>query len=138
MTAYVITVAKGGEKIKKEETMKLPLPGFGGPPQRGMNFRNATIGEFATVMQGQFLDLPVIDQTGFGSTRYTFILKFTPDPTMSGYGGPSPNGQAPAPDADAPPDLFSAMEQQLGLRIQKMKAPVDVMVIDKIERPSAN
>jgi uncharacterized protein (TIGR03435 family) len=138
MAAYVITVAKGGEKIKKEETIKLPLPGFGGPPRQGMNFRNATIGEFATVMQGQFLDLPVLDQTGLGSTRFTFVLKFSPDPNMAGYGGTPPAGQAPAPDPDAPPDLFSAMEQQLGLHIQKTKAPVDVMVIDKIEKPSAN
>src|SRR5215469_11447264 len=140
LTAYTITVAKGGPKIQKEENIKLPLPGFGGPPQRGFNVRNATMEEFASVLQAQFLDQPVVDQTGLGDTRYTFVLKFTPDPAMRPFGGavPPPEAQPAAAEADAPPDLFGATEQQLGLHIQKTKAPVDVMVIDKIEKPSAN
>jgi len=140
LSAYAITVAKGGEKIKKEENANIPVPGFGGLPQRGFNIRNATMSEFASVMQAQFMDQPVVDQTGLGDTRYTFILKFTPDPSMRPFGGAAapPEAQPPAPDPDAPPDLFGAMEQQLGLRMQKTKARVDVMVIDKIEKPSAN
>jgi uncharacterized protein (TIGR03435 family) len=139
LSAYAITVAKGGEKIKKEENSDLPLPGFGGRPQSGFNIHNATMAEFASVIQAQFMDLPVVDHTGFGATRYSFILKFTPDPTMRPFGG----AQAPAAaqptaaDPDAPPDLFYAMEQ-LGLHMQKTKAPVEVMVIDKIEKPSPN
>jgi uncharacterized protein (TIGR03435 family) len=94
--------------------------------------------EFASIMQSQFMDLPVVDQTGLRDTRYTFTLKFTPDPTMHGFGG-TYDAQAPPLSADdAPPDLFSAMEQQLGLRLQKTKAAVDVVLIDKIEKPSAN
>ena len=140
MSAYAITVAKGGAKIKKEENATVPVPGFGGQAQRGFNARNATLAEFASVMQAQFMDLPVIDQTGLGDTRYTFVVKFTPDPGMRPFGGavPPPGAQPAKPDPDAPPDLFSAMEQQLGLRMQKTKAPVEVMIIDKIEKPSAN
>ena len=91
-------------------------------------------------MQAQFMDLPVIDQTGLGETRYTFVVKFTPDPGMRPFGGAGapPQGQPATTDPDAPPDLYSAMEQQLGLRMQKTKAPVEVMIIDKVERPSAN
>jgi uncharacterized protein (TIGR03435 family) len=140
LSAYAIIVAKGGEKINKEENSDLPLPGFGGLPQRGFNIRNATMAEFASVMQAQFMDLPVVDHTGLGVTRYTFILKFTPDPGMRPFGGagaPPPQAQPATPDPDAPPDLFNAMEQ-LGLHLQKTKAPVDVMVIDKIEKPSPN
>jgi uncharacterized protein (TIGR03435 family) len=139
LSAYAITVAKGGEKIKKEENGDLPLPGFGGRPQNGFNIRNATMAEFASMMQAQFMDLPVVDHTGFGATRYTFILKFTPDPSMQPFGaaGGPPAAQPIAADPDAPPDLFNAMEQ-LGLHMQKTKAPVDVMVIDKIEKPSPN
>jgi len=140
LSAYVITVAKGGEKIKKEENSDIPVPGFGGRPQSGFNIHNATMAEFASVMQAQFMDLPVVDHTGFGVTRYTFILKFTPDPSMRPFGGaaaPAPEAQPTAPDPDAPPDIFSAMEQ-LGLHMQKTKAPIDVMVIDKIEKPSPN
>jgi uncharacterized protein (TIGR03435 family) len=59
---------------------------------------------------------------------------------MRPFGGaaPPPQAQPTTPDPDAPPDLFSAMEQQLGLRMQKTKAPVEVMIIDKVEKPSAN
>ena len=140
LSAYAITVAKGGSKIKKEETAAIPVPGYGGLPQRGFNARNTTLAEFASVMQAQFMDLPVIDQTGLGETRYSFVVKFTPDPGMRPFGGaaPPPQAQPPANDPDAPPDLFSAMEQQLGLRMQKTRAPVPVMIIDKIEKPSSN
>jgi uncharacterized protein (TIGR03435 family) len=134
---YAVTVAKGEPKIQPE-TQPLPGPAFGGAPQRGFQGRSATMAEFASIMQSQFMDLPVVDQTGLSDTRYTFILKFTPDPTMHGFGGTF-DAQTPAPAADdAPPDLFSAMVQQLGLRLQKAKAAVDVIVIDKIEKPSAN
>jgi uncharacterized protein (TIGR03435 family) len=83
LSAYAITVPKSGLKIKKEESAIIPIPGFGGLPQRGFNARNATLAEFASVMQAQFTDLPVIDQAELGDTRYTFILKFTPDPNAA-------------------------------------------------------
>jgi uncharacterized protein (TIGR03435 family) len=79
---YAVTVAKGGEKIRKEENAPIPVPGFGGMPQRGFNVRNATMAEFGSVLQAQFMDLPVVDQTGLGDTRYSFVLKFTPDAGM--------------------------------------------------------
>jgi uncharacterized protein (TIGR03435 family) len=140
LSVYAITVAKGGEKIKKEENSTVPIPGFGGMPQRGFNVRNGTIAEFASVMQAQFMEQPVVDQTGLGDTRYTFVLKWTPDPSQrSGFGGgPPPDAAPPLPDADAPPDLFAAMQQQLGLKMGTTKAMVDVMVIDKVEKPSEN
>jgi uncharacterized protein (TIGR03435 family) len=141
LSAYAITVAKGGQKLKKEENAPVPIPGFGGMPQRGFNVRNATIAEFAAVMQAQFMNQPVVDQTGLGDTRYNFILKWTPDPSQNtGFGaGPvPPNPQPPAPDVDAPPDLFAAMQQQLGLQMNTTKTAVDVMVIDKLQKPSEN
>ena len=139
LSVYAITVAKGGEKIKKEENSTLPIPGFGGMPQRGFNVRNGTMAEFASVMQAQFMEQPVVDQTGLGDTRYTFVLKWTPDPSQrSGFGGGPPDVASTVPDPDAPPDLFAAMQQQLGLKMGMMKAPVDVMVIDKIDKVSDN
>jgi uncharacterized protein (TIGR03435 family) len=139
LPVYAISVAKGGAKIAKEENAPVPVPSFGGAPQRGFNLRNATMAEFATIMQATFMDLPVVDQTGFGDTRYSFVVKFTPDPAMLAVAGAPPiQAQAAAPDLDAPPDLAIAMEQQLGLRLQRTKAPVDVMVIDKVEKPSPN
>jgi uncharacterized protein (TIGR03435 family) len=141
LSAYAITVAKGGPKLKKEENSPVPIPGFGGRPQSGFVVRNATISEFAHVIQAQFMEQPVVDQTGLGDTRYSFILKWTPDPSQSqgfGAGPAAANPQPPLPDADAPPDLFAAIDQQLGLQMKGTKAPIDVMVIDKVQKPSEN
>jgi len=138
LSVYAITVTKTGAKLSKNETGGI-LPGFGGPP-RNFNVRNATMAEFAGVLQANILDRPVVDQTELGSTRYDFILKWTPDPSQGQIGGPGPgpNGPPAAPDPDAPPDLFTAFQQQLGLKLESTKAPVDVLVIDKVEKPSEN
>lgn len=140
LSAYAITVLKSGLKIKQEENAKLPIPGFGGQPPKGFSVRNATLAEFASMLQAQFMDLPVVDRTDLGDTRYTFVMKFTPDPGMRPFGGAGapPDGQTIATDPDAPPDLFSAMEQQLGLRLQKTKTPVDIMIIDQVAKSSPN
>jgi len=63
-------------------------------------------------------------------------LRFTPDASqLANFSGIEP---ANAVDLNAPPDIFTAFEQQLGLKLQATKAVVDVMVIDMIERPSPN
>ncbi len=92
--------------------------------------------EVASTLQGSILDRPVVDQTGL-TEKYDFIVKFTADAGQrAGFGaaGPPP----PADSPDVPPDLFAAFQQQLGLKIETTKAAVDVLVIDKVEKPSAN
>lgn len=86
------------------------------------------------------MDLPAVDQTGLGDTRYTFVIRFTPDPGMRPLGGAVSPPAAPsdAIDPDAPPNVFGAMERQLGLQMQKTKAPVEVMIIEKVEKLSPN
>jgi uncharacterized protein (TIGR03435 family) len=137
MSVYAITVAKGGPKMTVDDS-KGNLPGFGGGPQ-GLMIRNSTMAQYAGFLQAQLLDQPVVDQTGLGETKYDFTLKFTPDAAQRGAaGGP---GGPPAPaaaDPDAPPDLFTAMQQQLGLKLASTKAPATVFVIDKVEKPSDN
>jgi uncharacterized protein (TIGR03435 family) len=103
-----------------------------------MLVRNATIAEFANVLQSRLLERPVVDQTGLGTQRWDFVLKWTLDASQIAAVGAPPNAQPPADNADAPPDIFAAMQQQLGLKLDSTKAPVDVMVIDKVEKPSAN
>lgn len=141
LSVYAIGVAKAGAKVSKSQADPNGLPGLffgGGGPEGGMSFnvRNATMAEVASTLQGNILDRPVVDQTGLAG-KYDFIVKFTPDPgQMAGFGqgGPPPASTNP----DAPPDLFAAFQQQLGLKIDTSRAPVDVMVIDKVEKPSAN
>jgi len=141
LSVYAITVAKGGAKIAKSDPNAGSLPGFGGGP-RGLVVRNSSIGDFAHMFQANVVEKPVVDQTGFGTQRYDFILKWTPDgpQNQAGGRGASAGAAPPAPtnDVDAPPDLFTAFQQQLGLKLESTKAPVDVLMIDKVEKPSAN
>jgi uncharacterized protein (TIGR03435 family) len=78
------------------------------------------------LLQALVLDRPVVDQTGLGSKRFNFILRWTPASLAADAA------------ADAPPDLFLAVQRQLGLTLESAKAPVKVMVIDKVERPGEN
>jgi len=137
LPVYAITVIKTGAKFTKSQSDPNGLPGlfFGGAPA-GMSFnvRNATIAEVASTLQGSILDKPVVDQTGL-TEKYDFTLKFTPDAGQMAAFGPAP----PATDSpDAPPDVFAAFEQQLGLKLSSARAPADVLVIDRVEKPSAN
>jgi uncharacterized protein (TIGR03435 family) len=89
----------------------------------------------AGVLQGAVLDRPVVDQTGL-TGKFDFVLKWTPDESQFGGLGARPPGAAD--DPAAPPDLFTAMQQELGLKLEATKAQTEVLVIDKVEKPSAN
>ncbi len=131
---FLITVGKTGPKLTKNDSNPNGLPSLGMGGLGRVSARNATIADFAGMMQGRILDRPVVDQTGLVG-RFDFTLAWTPDDSQ--YGGRG--GQAPPPaTGNAPPDLFNAMQEQLGLKIESTKAPVDVLVIDHVEKPSDN
>ena len=97
--------------------------------------RNTGLNGVANGLQSNILDKPVVDQTGL-TGRYDFQLRFTPDAIqLANFGGVE---LANAADQNPPPDIFTAFEQQLGLKLQATRAVVDVMVVDRIERPSPN
>jgi uncharacterized protein (TIGR03435 family) len=75
---------------------------------------------------------PVMDKTGL-TGNYDLKLTWTPD-EMQASAGPSNS----APGADLAPSVFAAIEEQLGLKLISSKGPVEVLVIDHIERPSEN
>jgi uncharacterized protein (TIGR03435 family) len=84
------------------------------------------------MLQRAVLDRPVIDKTNL-SAKYDFDLEWTPDDTQ--FGGNLP----PVPPQNAVrPDLFAALQQQLGLRLESSRAPIDTIVIDSVQRPSEN
>jgi len=84
----------------------------------------------------QFTGRPVVDKSGL-TALYDFNLKWTPDPGQGGgpFGPPPPGAPVQAPDPDAP-NLYTAVQEQLGLKLDNQRGPVDVVVIDRIERPS--
>ena len=137
LSVYVLSTAKAGPKLTKSGSDPTSPPGLGGPPGR-MNVRNATMAEFAQVMQGNVLDRPVLDHTEL-TGRYDFQLRWTPDESQ--YGGratPQNNADGSTANADPPPPLFTAIQEQLGLKLDAEKAPAKLMVIDSVEKPTAN
>jgi uncharacterized protein (TIGR03435 family) len=95
---------------------------------------NATMEEFA-LMLIDVMDRPVVDQTGI-TGRFDFTLNWTPDETQFGTLGV--HFSPPDDDPNALPGLFTALREQAGLNLEGTAAPVEVLVIDKVERPSAN
>ena len=89
------------------------------------------MGDFASLLQRALLDRPVVDKTGLTGS-YDFDLDWAPDETQ--FGGEVPVASA---DAQAPP-FFTAIEQQLGLRIEATRGTVPALVIDGVERPTAD
>jgi uncharacterized protein (TIGR03435 family) len=77
----------------------------------------------------------VIDKTGL-TGKYDMLLQWTPDESQAIRPGPdAPVG--PASDAAAP-SIFTALQEQLGLKLESQKGPVEIFVIDRVERPSEN
>ncbi len=136
LSVYAISVAKGGPKLTESIHKAGEANGFIYRKLGQLVVTNATIKDFCDGMQGSALDKPVVDHTGL-TGRYDFTLDWTADETQFAQFGPRP----PAPateDPNAPPALNTAIEQQLGLKIDSVKALADAFVIDKVEKPSAN
>jgi len=136
MSAYVLTVGKGGQKLTPTQ-LKGPLPGIGIRPGTGgitLNMANATIGDFTGFLQILVLDRPVVDRTGIQG-RFDYQCTFAPDDSQ--FNG-HPPFQAQPNATDAAPGLFDALQQQLGLKLDAEKTSVDVIAIDHVEKPSQN
>jgi uncharacterized protein (TIGR03435 family) len=126
LSIYAIIVAKSGPKLAKSASGSNGLPaqtggGTGGEQIR--TFTNNSMSDFALGMQA-YLDKPVVDETGLTGI-YDFVLKWTPD-------------ESNANELNAPPGIFTAVQEQLGLKLEPTRGPTDVLVIDHVERPSEN
>ena len=131
---YVLEVAKGGARLTKStapESDPAQLISTVYPQRIHLPARNATMDEFASLLQRALLDRPVVNKTGLAG-RYDFDLDWAPDETQ--FGGEV--GVAPS-DAPSPP-FFTAIEQQIGLKVTATRGPVEALVVDSAERPSAN
>jgi len=87
-----------------------------------------TMSDFAVTLADQ-LHHTVIDKTGL-TDAYDFNLKWTPDEDADKA---ADNGAA-----DRPPDIFTALQEQLGLKLEAAKGPVTTLVVDHAEQPSPN
>jgi uncharacterized protein (TIGR03435 family) len=135
LSVYVLSVSKTGQKLTKSEGDPNGLPGLWFQGLGKLNVSNATMEDFAGLMQSSVLDRPVLDQTGL-TGRWNFILNWTPDDSQFASFGmkiPPPTG-----GANEPPALYTAIQEQLGLKLETTKAAADVLVVDHVEKPSEN
>jgi uncharacterized protein (TIGR03435 family) len=82
---------------------------------------------------GQSVDRTVVDRTGLTGV-FDFTLEFAPELGP----GSQPGSAASAPDPPVVPSLFTALQEQLGLKLESQTGPVDVLIIDHVEEPSPN
>jgi len=159
LPAYFLTVAKGGPKLqeaKADYVGKLDLNDINGT--RYTDFvtiefdeQSTLIGQAASMKTlTEFLSQwalslsgenakPVVDKTGL-TGKYDFAVKFSPQAMVVAPSGADPAGTPPQADMQNPggPNLFKALQDSLGLKMESGKGPVRVIVIDHVEKPSAN
>jgi uncharacterized protein (TIGR03435 family) len=116
MPVFTLEIAKGGSKLRAAS------PGDG-PDIRGPNghltAKRITAEMLARILAND-LERPVVDRTGIEGT-FDVDLEWTPEQNI-----------------DPGPSIFTAIQEQLGLKLESERAPVDVLVVDRVERPSAN
>jgi bla regulator protein blaR1 len=152
LPVLALVVAKGGPKLheaKPGDTYPNGLKGFdgegGGPGMMLMQPGQLTaqgldLSSVAKLLSQQ-LGRTVQDKTGL-TGKYDFILQWKPDRDPSPMpGAPPPGQQGPGatPSTDSSEaSIFTAVQEQLGLKLESVKAPVEVLVIDHVEAPSEN
>ena len=126
MAVFALTVPRGSSKMSAntgDPNGWLQQSTRENNGRHGEELKNVSMAELAIILQ-YYVDLPVVDRTGLKG-RYDFNLQWTLD-----------DAQTMAPNA--PPGLFTAIQEQIGLKLERRKAPADVLVIDKVARPGAN
>jgi len=146
LPVYALVVARNGPKLQATKPGYIYTAGTKSPnghAQEGLTVwrdRGASMDGFAEQLS-RHLGRPVLDRTGLKG-RYDFTVEFARDQTpMTGFKGPEGGGPAPGAENQSDssgPTIFTALREQLGLKIESTKGPVEVVVIDHIERPSEN
>ncbi len=137
---YALVIGKNGHKLKEAE-------GGGGEVRQMLSGRpgdltaeNVPLALLATNI-GRALGRPVVDKTGL-TGRYSFKLEWTPDQPAGGPGGlaaqKAEGAAGPASVDPSGPSLTTALQEQLGLRLESQKAPVETIIIERAEKPTEN
>ena len=136
LPVFALSVGKGGPKLK-ESAIDPAVPASarrGGGVQMSMGMISAhecTIPFFLSMLSRQ-LGRSIIDRTGLTS-NYDFTLRWSPD-----NGATTSSNAFDGSQSDSLPSIFTAVQEQLGLKLESTIAPVEVLVVDHLERPSQN
>jgi bla regulator protein blaR1 len=146
---YSLVVAKGGSKLqeaKPGDTYPNGIKGLDGRPAPvGAHLMRMGRGELTAQSLGmkeiahlltQQTGRTVVDNTGLKG-NYDFTLHWTPDQSTPALNGPG-GGPDSTTSSESGPSLFTAIQEQLGLKLESQKGPVEILVIDHVEKPSEN
>jgi uncharacterized protein (TIGR03435 family) len=152
LQVYTLTIAKSGLKMKEAkagDTYPNGFKGIGGSGGGGMLFQAAPSGVMITAQGAPLsvfiptisreLNRIVLDKTGL-TGNYDFTFQYTPENfrPRTDLTEPSPSSGMVLPPDFGVISIFTAVQEQLGLKLESVKAPIDVIVIDHMERPSGN
>jgi bla regulator protein BlaR1 len=143
LPVYALVVGKNGPKLHEAKPNDTYLDGIKDPDgvarpglmrmgPGGLTAQGLPMATIVRLLSQQF-GRTVVDKTGL-TGNYDIKLQWTPDSGPASMMGPD---SKPTPDT-AGPSIFTAIQEQLGLKLESQKGPVEVLVIDSAERPSAN
>jgi uncharacterized protein (TIGR03435 family) len=120
------------DALRKSGSIPTPDPGQLRPCMmafgRGsLHVKGMTTSQFATGGLARIVNRPVFDRTGLGATLYDWALEWAPEQVST--------GTTPS-DLSLPSSIFSALQEQLGLKLESAKGSMDVLVIDHVEKPT--
>jgi uncharacterized protein (TIGR03435 family) len=156
LPVYALVPARGGLKLQTQEggcverSSSGPVPLSPGqapcdsvmvamsPAGARLLGGKVVMSEFTRVLSN-VLGRKVIDQTGF-TGRFDVKVDFTPDEATGGMprSMPPPGVAPPPPSDNPPPSIYTSLQEQLGIRLDSAKGPVEVLVIDSVQKPSTN
>lgn len=131
LPVYELVVAKSGPKLQAPGPKTMGREPKFAPSAGRLVASNQTMPALATVLT-RTLSRRVLDKTGL-KDHYDFVLQWTPDENQT----PPLRPSATATDPNGP-SIFTALQEQLGLRLESSRGPVEVLVIDHVEKPSTN
>jgi uncharacterized protein (TIGR03435 family) len=147
---YALVVAKNGPKLQQAKPGDTYPNGMKGPDGVGragmMNMGPGQLTGQGIPMESlarllsQQLGRTVMDQTGLKG-NYDFTIQWTPDQSQAmpmGPGGGKPGTDNAPPPESSGPSIFTVIQEQLGLKLESQKGPVEFLVIDQVEKPSEN
>jgi len=142
LSVYLLSTAKSGPKLKvgsclTREANMPPAPGqrqsdfcgFGGIGNGTLRMTGTTMDAFTDLLS-TVMKRKVVDSTGF-KDKFDVSVRWAPDPVSAGNAGP-------APSDTTGPSIFTVLQEELGLKLESGKGPVEILVVDHVERPTEN
>jgi uncharacterized protein (TIGR03435 family) len=133
LPVYTLVVAKNGSKLQEAKAERTNVTNTAEAGRIQMGFQKHSLAVLVNFL-ANMLGSPVLDKTGLTGV-YDFKLEWAPDLPRR------PNGDAPMLNGvpvESGPDIFAALQEQLGLRLERKKGPAEVLIVDHAEKASEN